>query len=148
MLYDYECAKGHLFNRILPLKDYKVPQKCECGARSTKLIGAPGLLKRRETYYQSPIDGKPITTDAARREDMARSGSIEYDPGVKQDYQARIDRGNAAIEKTIDSTVETAIHHMDTGKRERLYAELAGGAEVDVERRTVAENPVKMRVRN
>ena len=148
MLYDYECKKGHLFNRILPLADYNVPQICECGAISTKLIGAPSLLKRREIRYQSPIDGKPITTDAARREDMARSGSIEYDPGVRQDYQARIDRGNAAIEKTIDSAVEAEIQHMDSGKRERLYAELAGGAEVDVQRRVVAENPVKVRVRS
>ena len=148
MLYDYECENGHLFERTLPVADYKAPQTCECGASSARVIGAPSILKRREVYYASPINGKPITTEKARREDMARSNSVEYDPGVRQDYQARIDRGNAAIEKTIDYTVAAEIQHMDSDKRQRLYAELAGGAEVDVKRRTVTENPVKVRVHN
>jgi hypothetical protein len=32
--------------------------------------------------YQSPIDGRPITTRHARREDMKRNDCVEYEPSM------------------------------------------------------------------
>jgi len=33
--------------------------------------------------YRSPIDGRPITSRSHRREDLLRSGSVEYEPSLK-----------------------------------------------------------------
>jgi hypothetical protein len=33
--------------------------------------------------YRSPIDGRPITSRSARREDLKRNGCVEYEPSMK-----------------------------------------------------------------
>lgn len=33
--------------------------------------------------YLSPIDGRPITSRSARREDLKRNGCVEYEPSLK-----------------------------------------------------------------
>lgn len=59
--------------------------------------------------YVSPVTGKEITSASARKDDLRRSGSIEWEPGIKQDLprirQANFEKAMAPIEATIDSTV-------------------------------------------
>lgn len=33
--------------------------------------------------YRSPIDGRPITSRSARRDDLARNNCVEYEPSLK-----------------------------------------------------------------
>lgn len=33
--------------------------------------------------YRSPIDGRPITSRSARREDLKRNNCVEYEPSMK-----------------------------------------------------------------
>ena len=33
--------------------------------------------------YRSPIDGRPITSRSARRDDLKRNGCVEYEPSLK-----------------------------------------------------------------
>lgn len=45
-------------------------------------IAMPTVLADIPTY-NSPIDGRPITSRSHRREDLRRNGCVEYDPSMK-----------------------------------------------------------------
>lgn len=134
-IYSYVCHAGHAFERYLPLADYSAPQMCECGEASDKRITAP-MIRVEKIEYTSPIDGRPIMTKQARIEDLARNGCVEYDPGMKDDYEKRQRQNTEALERSIDNTVEAEIHRMPARKRELLASELQSGVGMDVQRST------------
>lgn len=144
--YEYSCSCGARFDRVLPVKDYDQPQTCECGNLATKMLSRPMVFVAPDICYDSPIDGRPITSMQARKEDMARAGCVEYDPGMRQDYQRRIAQGEASLEAKIEATVEAEIDRMPTEKRERLHNEMLGGMEAVPERRTAPLKPMTTEV--
>ena len=141
--YEYRCRNGHEFERILPVADYKTPQRCHCGAEGRRILSLPRLLVKPDVRYDSPVTGAPITSERARREDLARHNCIEYDPGMKQDAQRRVVEDERKLDKAVDATVEAEISRMPARKRERLEAELRGGSDVSVERLTPHEGVSK-----
>lgn len=92
-----------------------------------RIITAPAIHVGMDINYASPIDGRPVTSKQARIEDLARSGCVEYEPTMRAHQARREQARDAALEKSVDETVETAIHAMPARKRERLVAELEGG---------------------
>ncbi len=74
--------------------------------------------------YESPATGKVISSHKQRKQDLAESGCMEYDPGVKQDATEHWKREEAKLEKNIENTVEREIESMSSSKREDLYNEL------------------------
>ena len=132
--YVYSCPKGHVFERILRVAEYAVPQVCECGKMGKKIITAPTVFASKDICYDSPIDGRPITSMKARLDDLARNNCTEYDPEIKKDYTRRIERQQAALEKSVEATVEATIEKMPVRKRERLESELRAGADCAPER--------------
>ena len=83
--------------------------------------------------YQSPITGKWIDGRAARRNDLAASGCVEYEPGMKEDQEKRHAAEDAALDNKVGEIVEQEIYAMPTEKREKLGAELENN-EVEVKR--------------
>lgn len=125
-VYVFSCDNGHRFDRFLPLDEYDTPQTCDCGAEAHRKI-VPTMLNcdiAPWDAYISPATGKPITSYKERREDMARSGCVDYDEGMKRDQKAMIKQGDDALDKAIDQTVEKEISKMDAHKKERLYNEM------------------------
>lgn len=148
-LYEFVCSSRHHFERYLPVADYRTPQNCDCGAPGRRIISVPMLLIRsKDICYDSPIDGRPITSMAARLDDLARSGCREYDPCMKQDYHRRIEREEKQLEAAIESTVDAEIAAMPSRKREHLASELQHGANVGVERITANAKPLKVEINN
>jgi hypothetical protein len=50
----------------------------------SKRSNFPSPMVMRDTAeYRSPIDGKLISSRSARREDLKRSGCVEYEPTAK-----------------------------------------------------------------
>ena len=129
-IYEYVCPEGHYFDRYLPLANYAEPQRCQCGREGRKLFPRVHLIRTKDIHYDSPIDGRPITSEAARREDLARSNCQPYDPEMKTDYNRRSKDSETALEKAFDDTVDREIAAMPARKREKLEAELAGGMDV------------------
>ena len=70
----------------------------------------------------------------ARLDDLARSHCTPYDPEIKKDYTRRIERQQAALEKSVEATVEATIEQMPARKREQLESELRSGADCAPER--------------
>lgn len=97
---------------------------------------APMVFVRGDVCYDSPIDGRPITSHAARREDMARAGCIEYEPGMKQDADRRVREQEAALEASIDRQVDAEYERMPARKREVLANEMAAGVTAEPVRLT------------
>jgi putative FmdB family regulatory protein len=138
MIYEYSCKRGHHFERVLAVADYQTPQICECGADSRRIISLPRLVKvSPDVRYDSPIDGRPITSMAQRRDDMARNNCQEYDPMMRQDAERFRARTEAALDAKMGETVEREIATMPGDKREKLGNELSSGAEIAIERRSV-----------
>lgn len=90
---------------------------------------------QQDVGFESPTSGKMITSMAQRREDMAQSECIEYDPGMRQDYEANIENSNNKLENDMMNTVEKEIDKMPTKKREALANEVMH-SEVGIERLT------------
>lgn len=86
--------------------------------------------------YDSPVDGRHITSKQARIEDLKRHNCIEYDPEMRTDYQRRIKDNEASLEKHVEETVDREIATMPSRKREKLTAELEGGLTAEPVRQT------------
>lgn len=133
--YAYECEQGHEFDRYLPLHQWNKPQVCDCGKAATKVLTATYGYVQGDVCYDSPIDGKAITSRRQRKEDMARNGCMEYDPEMKKDAARRRRQADESLDRSVDATVEESFEKMDGKKRERLANELAAGAVADVVRK-------------
>lgn len=99
-----------------------------------QIIGAPLLVKAApDVCYDSPVTGEPITSWEKRKEDLKRHGCREYDPGMKDDYHARIKASEDSLDKALTETIEETVEKMPTAKRAKLHSELTEqGATLDV----------------
>lgn len=95
------------------------------------------VITRGEVGYESPTTGATITSEKARREDLARSGCIEYDPEMKTDQKRRIAESEAKLDKQFDESIDKAISTLSSDKRAKLESEMAGGLDVEILRTTV-----------
>ena len=129
--YEFLCDKGHKFDRYLKLKDYRVPQTCECGAESRKLMSTPMIAPSFEAY-ESPIDGKPITSKQKRIEDLAKSGCVPYEMGMVEENNKRLRNGELKLEKGMEETVDHEISQMSARKQELLEQDINAGASIEV----------------
>ena len=137
-VYQYYCEGCDTdFDRYLPFYEHVNFMKCDCGVVANQVITPITLIKPRTVHYDSPIDGAPITSEAARREDLARNDCIEYEPGMREDADARVIAEEKQLDKSIDQTMDAEIHKMPSRKKEQLAAELSAGANPDVVRSTV-----------
>jgi hypothetical protein len=129
--YDHRCDDGHEFERFLRFDELEHDQYCECGRPAIRLIRAPMVFVQPNVCYDSPIDGRPITSRQARLEDLKRSGCVEYDPGMRQDYDRRTQENAVALDKNIEQSVEQSIAQLPSRKRETLATELRAGTTVE-----------------
>lgn len=124
-IYSYICEKGHRFTRFLTVANHRRWLSCECGVLAEQVITAPLMVKAcADVCYDSPIDGKPITSWAAREEDLKRNNCRPYDPEMKTDYQNRIKEADAKLDQAVEATVEEFIEKLPTQKRGQLQSEL------------------------
>jgi len=137
-IHSYECPAGHQFDRVLALSDYAQPQTCDCGKPAHKVfLKAPIGIVQGECVYDSPIDGRPITSWAQRREDLKRNNCQEYDPEMRKDADRFRRASDERLEKAMDATVEETIEKMPSRKKELLERELSAGASAEIVRSTI-----------
>lgn len=126
----YKCECGKEFTKVE--EKTKDNAKCWCGAMAEAVdvveVERTNNRPHGRMYdlpsYQSPITGKWIDGRVARRNDLAASGCVEYDDGMKEEQQKRFAREDAALDKKVDEIVEKTIYEMPTEKREKLVTEL------------------------
>lgn len=73
-LYDFLCADGHLFERVVKLAHFDDPQHCECGAGAKRQLSAP----RIRSDHIEPLmgmDGKMHDSLASYRRTLRADGN-------------------------------------------------------------------------
>lgn len=135
--YVYRCANQHQFERFYRVQDHDSAVSCEeCDLVAQQVIQAPAMVKcAQDLCYNSPIDGRPITTHAARQEDLKRNRCLPYEPGMKQDAIRKTREADAALDAAIEETVCQEVAKMPSSKKAQLASELTRqGMEIEVAR--------------
>jgi len=101
-----------------------------------QVIGAPVMVKaRQDVCYDSPIDGRPVTSWHARQEDLKRHDCIEYDPEMNKDAVRRRKESEAAFDHSVEETAKTLVAKLPPKKRAALKKEIVNqGATMEVQR--------------
>jgi putative FmdB family regulatory protein len=138
-LYIYRCEQGHLFEIFLTVSKHTAQWNCPCGLLARQVITAPAMVTvAPDICYDSPIDGRIITSWAAREEDLKRSNCRPYDPEQKTDYANRLKTQEVALDKMIEVHAEEVTQKMTTAQRGKIYSELTEqGAEAQIVRGTL-----------
>lgn len=124
-LFEYRCANKHDTLKVLRVKDYEEAVDCEqCDLAAVRVFTAPMVKVAVDVCYDSPIDKRPITTHAARQEDMKRNGCIEYDPEMHKDAARRKQEEEAALDASIDETVHREVAKLPKAKKDQLVKEV------------------------
>ena len=136
--HDFFCRNcNEVDERRVPANDLNKPQRCHCGQLMEKVfLRAPRGFVQQDVHYQSPVDGRPITNYHEHIEELARTDSVVYEPGIRQDQERNERNRDAQMDRSIDETVEREIETMPARKREKLAAELEGGLSAEVARIT------------
>lgn len=96
---------GTVYRKVAERNDH-LPQ-C-CGATVERAISAPAVFGDIQPY-ESPATGQWIMSKSARREDLKRSGCIEWDAGarkaVERNKQAAWDKDMEFVDKVVDDVV-------------------------------------------
>lgn len=125
-LYSLLCQNGHKFDRFIKLANLDELQTCECNAHAHRVISACMFSIDATNFpaYQSPTTGRIISSKSQRREDMAASGCVDYEPSLIEHQAKRVAREDAELDKKVDEHIEKTIYEMPTEKKERLAAEV------------------------
>jgi len=108
-LYEYECSKGHRFEKIESYSA-KTVQKCpKCGARAKRLITAPAIQFKGSGWYVTDYAAKksaPSTGDssgdgssAAAQSEKAADKSADKSPEKSSEKAAEKPAANKSVDK-------------------------------------------------
>ncbi len=132
-LYEYECSCGRRFDRYLPLASYKSPQTCTCGEVAAKRLSRPNIVADA-AGYACPVTGKWIEGNKAHKDNLRRHGCHVLEAGETEAATKRRLRGDEALDRAIDTTVEAFVEKLPSQKREQLAREIAAGADISINR--------------
>jgi len=117
-LYSIACQCGETDTVFRKLSEYDDLPYCHCGLRFERRITAPMIGGFFEPYV-SPATGKVITSRNAQADDLKRSGSILFEPGLDRDIarnkQSSDEKAFAPVAAAVDETVRKLVN---TGKLE------------------------------
>jgi len=93
-----------------------------CGIKTEKVILSSPMGYVHNIAYTSPIDGRPITTTKARKEDMARNNCRPWE-GMEQEKKEAARRAmyeEQKQDKALEKTIEQAIKQLPDEKKAAL----------------------------
>ena len=137
-VYSYRCQCGEVFDKFLPLKAYREAQVCpSCGLVAEKQLTAVAVLGDLPGYA-CPVTGKWVEGRRAHEQNLKETGCRVLEKGEREDAARFRKAADTALENAIADTAARAVAAMPVAKQEKLAAELASGASVSVERRTLS----------
>lgn len=132
-LYRYKCPtcskQADLFRKI---DERDLLASCsQCSFAMNRQLSAPAVRGDYEGYA-CPITGAWIEGRKAHQENLRRHGCRVLEPGEKDEVIRRKAAGEAALDRSIEATVDEFVETLPTAKREKLIAEVEGGLDVQV----------------
>jgi putative FmdB family regulatory protein len=110
-LYSFRCSAGHRDTRFAKIADRDAPCTCACGQSLTRLFDAPAI-RPEISEYLSPVTGQPISSRAQRREDLRRTNSLEWEPGIREDCARRQAESTEAAYRSVEATIDKTVAEM------------------------------------
>jgi putative FmdB family regulatory protein len=99
-IYSYRCPLCEVarteFRKIAERE--RLPECDGCRVTCFREVSAPALAPMFQEFI-SPVSGKRITSRASYAYDLEATGSIAYEPGLKQDIARN---RKAALQKSVD----------------------------------------------
>lgn len=138
-IHDMKCPHcQRIYENVVVLRG--TIQACEVCVAELEIYWrrAPMGFVQKDICYDSPIDGRPITSKTARTEDLRRNECVEWDPGMKQDAERARREREASLARAVDSSVDEFVATAPARKLEKLEQEIRAGVSVDVERASPA----------
>jgi hypothetical protein len=139
-LHDFLCRNGHVSEMMVPFGTESIPCPlclAHVDIQAEKVfLRAPMSFVREDVCYESPIDGRLVTSYQQHLEDLARNDCVLYESGIKQDQERNERMREEALERSVEETVDREIALMPAAKKEKLAAELEGGLTATPERIT------------
>lgn len=136
-LHDYLCRTcGSEVEISCRVAELSLTRFCRCGSVYERIYKTfPAAFVAIDICYDSPIDGRAITTKQARIEDLRRNGCRPYDHGEMEEVQRRKAKAEVELDRSIDDTVEKEVALMPQRKRELLEQEVRAGATTEIVRK-------------
>ena len=135
-LYEYKCECGTHFEMVLPVSQWDSQQFCpECMKPAQKVL-SPSLIKGDIPGYNCPITGKWIDGKKAHRENLAKHGCREFEPGERDEYNRRRQAEDRAFDRQVDDIVGEEVHKLSDEDKVRLNAEFSHGLDLAIERQS------------
>lgn len=115
-MYDVICqacgtGKETIF-RTVAERDSFLPS-CSCGERKQRILSAPMLAPDTIEPFESPKSGRVITSRRQWKEDLARTGSIPWEPGLREEIARNKvhseEKAFAPVAKAVDETVTAMV---------------------------------------
>lgn len=134
-VYRYKCPTcSAMSDRFRKIDDRDQPAMCQkCGFAMNRQLAAPAVRGDYEGY-NCPITGNWIEGRRAHEENLRRHGCRVLEPGEKDEVVRRKVASEAALDRSIEATVDEFVETLPTVKREKLIAEVEGGLDVQVTR--------------
>lgn len=138
-LHDFRCTYCQTVEeRSVTLKELDAVQWHDCGGVAAPMqkifLKVPYGIVQKDICYDSPIDGRAITSKMSRIEDLRRNDCVEWDPGMRQDMMRDRKQREESLDKAVDSSVDEFFATAPARKLEQLDSELRAGASVEVTR--------------
>lgn len=122
-IYESQCLKcGKTHDYVRTVAQYLDTPEC-CDAKTEKRIfTVPMGYVQPDVCYDSPIDGRPITSKQARIEDMKRSNSRPWEGMVQENKEAqrRAAYEDQASDLKLEKATETALMQISEDSRRVL----------------------------
>lgn len=157
-LHDFRCRSGHVTEQFVaqgvdsidcPICKADALEYCATHSpgdgyewlpvwnRADKVfLRFPMTFVQPDIRYESPVDGRSITSKQARIEDLARNNCVAYDPSMKDEQQRRQRAADEKLGRDIENHFDAEVSRMPARKKELLEQELRSGADIEFTRST------------
>lgn len=115
-LYDFRCDDCGKIRRSIYRKYEQRDEGPECCGKAAIRVWltTPGFMGAGQfEAYLSPIDGRPITSERARLEDLRRNNCVPYEDGIRQDQERNSKKSEEQTDALVESIVRETAERMN-----------------------------------
>lgn len=116
-LYEYACRRlecGRRFDVFKRVAELDREERCQCGEIADRQIVKTLAVRGMFEPYVSEASGRVITTPSQRRDDLARTGCIEYDPEMRKDVQRSNEEADKKFDQLLDRSLGETLQNLNS----------------------------------
>ena len=134
-LHDFECqACSYVYEKFVQHSEL-YSQRCpKCQQPVQHVFLSSAQVHGDLSGYTCPVTGKWIDGRKAHSENLKRQGCRVLETGEREALQRARAKEEAQFDRNLDRTIDSALESMPARKREKLFEEVAAGANISIDR--------------